>query len=139
MSKLLKTLTYLWFNKLFDIGKISLLNFFTLWGLIIQLFYYSGYLKKYQFSILILLIMIFLIGLVLTYIHPKKYVIPIIDFHIKNKKYVRFFDFIGHHVPLAFFIYNYDNTIPRDNLLFLFIIVSAYLIINNPFKIYRFY
>ena len=139
MSKLLRTLTYLWISKIFDIGKTSIFNFFTIWGLIIQLLLFHTYFRKFQFSILILLIIISMAGLVLTYIHPKKYVIPVINFEIKNKKYVRFFKVVGHHIPLMYFIYNYNKAIPKDNLLFLFITLFIYLLINNPFKIYRFY
>jgi hypothetical protein len=139
MSKLLRTLTNLWVSKIFDIGKTSVFNFFTIWGLVIQMLYYLGYLRQYQFSILLLLIIISIAGIILTYVHPKKYVIPVINFEIKNKKYVRFFDLFGHHIPLSFFIYNYNKNIPKDNLLFLFTISFVYLLINNPFKIYRFY
>ena len=49
--------------------------YFTYWGLIIQGLYYIGVLKKFQESVLVIVISVSVIGAILTYIYPRKIVV----------------------------------------------------------------
>jgi hypothetical protein len=110
---------------------------FTNWGYILILLFYLGLLTKYQHSILIILILTSLCSLYMNYINPGY-----ISFIYKNTKYKLskpvslYVDIIAHHLPLVIFIVYYNNKIPKDNLIFAFVVIILYLLFFNPFSIY---
>ena len=112
-----------------------LFRFFTIWGLFILSLYYLGPLKKFQYSILYLLITISLGALYLVYINPKRITIPYFNYHIKGRL-LYIVDILFHHLPLLLFLVTYDKTIKPDNLIFYLLVVSSYLLIFNPFYSY---
>ena len=116
---------------------IRLLTFFTFWGLVLQGLYYLGILKSYQFSILLLCIVISICGFIITYIHPKYIYIPYINIKIMGMANI-LFDIMLHQVPLLLFIMRYDKNIERDNGILFLLVILLYLLIFNPFKIYHF-
>jgi hypothetical protein len=125
-----------WFIIIIKTLFLMLFRFFTIWGLFILLLYYLGPLKKFQYSILYILITISLGAIYLVYINPKRLTIPYLNYHIQGRL-LRIVDILFHHLPLLLFLVTYDNTIKRDNLLFYLIIVSSYLLIINPFYSYN--
>ena len=124
-----------WFIIIIKTLFLMLFRFFTIWGLFILSLYYLGPLKKFQYSILYLLITISLGALYLVYINPKRITIPYFNYHIQGRLLL-IVDILFHHLPLLLFLVTYDNTIKPDNLLFYLIIVSSYLLIFNPFYSY---
>ena len=125
-----------WFIIIIKTLFLMLFRFFTIWGLFILLLYYLGPLKKFQYSILYILITISLGAIYLVYINPKRLTIPYLNYHIQGRL-LRIVDILFHHLPLLLFLVTYDKTIKRDNLLFYLIIVSSYLLIINPFYSYN--
>ena len=125
-----------WFIIIIKTLFLMLFRFFTIWGLFILLLYYLGPLKKFQYSILYILITISLGAIYLVYINPKRLTIPYLNYHIQGRL-LRIVDILFHHLPLLLFLVTYDNTIKKDNLLFYLIIVSSYLLIINPFYSYN--
>ena len=61
-----------WFIIIIKTLFLMLFRFFTIWGLFILLLYYLGPLKKFQYSILYILITISLGAIYLVYINPKR-------------------------------------------------------------------
>ncbi len=112
-----------------------LFQFFTFWGLFLQILYYCGFIKKYEYSLFFILLIISLGGFFITYINPKKLFIPYFDITIKNN-YLKFSDLIFHHLPLLIFLIKakFRN---KDNLGLAFIIIVLYLFIFNPYYIYK--
>ncbi len=110
---------------------------FTNWGYILLVLFYTGILTRYQYSILILLILISLSSIYIGYINPG-YISLIFD----NKKYKLskpvslYADIVAHHLPLFIFIVYYDSKIPKDNLVFACVVMILYLIFFNPFSVY---
>ena len=125
-----------WFIIIIKTLFLMLFRFFTIWGLFILLLYYLGPLKKFQYSILYILITISLGAIYIVYINPKRLTIPYLNYHIQGRL-LRIVDILFHHLPLLLFLVTYDNTIKKDNLLFYLIIVSSYLLIFNPFYSYN--
>ena len=93
------------------------IRFFTLWGFLISGLFYTGFLTKYQESILLILITISFFGLIITYVNPKKIVIPYFNIILKGKL-LQVLDILGHHIPLIIFLIKYNTKIKPDNLLF---------------------
>ena len=125
-----------WFIIIIKTLFLMLFRFFTIWGLFILLLYYLGPLKKFQYSILYILITISLGAIYIVYLNPKRLTIPYLNYHIQGRL-LRIVDILFHHLPLLLFLVTYDNTIKKDNLLFYLIIVSSYLLIFNPFYSYN--
>ena len=131
-------------NKVIDINFVSkiqllkycLFSYLTFWVLIIQFLFYIGYLKSYQFSILILVLLTSVCGFFISYINPKKLIIPIVNIKLSDKLIV-YLDAIFHHIPLLIFVMIYDKNIKKDNLSFCFLVIIVYLLINNPIKKYH--
>ena len=48
--------------------------YYTIWGLVLQMFYYLGVLKGFQESILLVVLTVSFVGLVITYIYPDTYI-----------------------------------------------------------------
>ena len=125
-----------WFYSCLKMLFFSFYGFFTHWVLTLLILYYLGPLRKYQTSIMYLLILTSLGGLYLTYINPKKFIVPYWKYEIKGNL-LRIIDLLFHHIPLLIFLVTYDNTIKKDNGIFLLVIISIYLIVLNPFKAYH--
>ena len=138
MSELFIKLVNLWADKSLDIIISSYYSFLTIWCIFFQILYYIGILKKFQFSIFLLTLIVSIIGFFITYIHPNKFVIPIINFEIKGI-YTKILDLIFHHIPLVILSIVYNKNIPKDNTYFLWIILMFYLLLNNPFNNYYLY
>lgn len=113
------------------------IRFFTLWGFVISGLYYTGIISKYQQSVLFILIMISFFGLIITYVNPKKIVIPYFNIVLKGKL-LQVLDILGHHLPLIVFLLKYNSKIKPDNLLFFAVITITYLLFINPFRTYCF-
>ena len=113
------------------------IRFFTLWGFLISGLFYTGFLTKYQQSILLILITISFFGLIITYVNPKKIVIPYFNIILKGKL-LQVLDILGHHIPLIIFLIKYNTKIKPDDLLFFAIITITYLFFINPFRTYCF-
>jgi hypothetical protein len=116
--------------------KYSIHSYFSFWVLFLQLLYYLGYLKQYQYSILILTLIVSICGFFINYINPKKIIIPIINIQLSEKHKI-YFDIVCHHLPLLLFVLIYDKNIKRDNLKFCFLVIFIYILFNNPIKIYH--
>lgn len=111
--------------------------FYTTWTILILLLYILGILKNLQSSVLLILLSVFYVGNILTYIFPRVIVIP----YIKRKmsgKMLKIFNLIFHVLPLVFFLILYDTRIKSDNLYFAVFSLLAYLIFFNPFRVYNY-
>ena len=137
MNELLLELVKVWGHKIYDIITISYYSFLTIWCIFLQLLYYIGILQKFQFSIFLIVLLVSVSGFIITYIHPKKYVIPIINFDIKGI-YTKILDILFHHIPLLIFSIMYNKKIKKDNTILFWVVLLLYLAMNNPFKIYYF-
>lgn len=114
----------------------SLFYFLTFYVLVLNILYHLNILKKYQTSIFLLTIIVSICGFCLTYINPKKYVVPVYNYEIKGHlKYL--VDIVTHHIPLIILALKYDNNIKHDNLLLFFGVICVYLIFNNPIDVYH--
>ena len=111
--------------------------YFTAWGLLLQILYYIGVLKKYQESVLLIVISVAFIGLVLTYIYPEKLKLQILDYTI-DKNIFQLVDLVFHQIPLILFLIMYDTKIKPDNLILGIVLILIYVILYNPYKIYGF-
>lgn len=111
--------------------------FYTTWAMLILILYILGILKKYQFSILLILITIFYIGNIITYVFPKKIVIPYVKRTISGNM-LKLFNLTFHVFPLLLFLILYDTNIKNDNLHFAFLSLLVYLILFNPIKVYNY-
>ena len=119
------------FKKIFNLTFI----YFTFWTLVIQALYYIGILKRYQESVLLLVGMVAFIGLVLTYIYPRKIKLKPIDYTIKGDK-LQIVDLICHQLPFIIFLVMYDKRIKPDNLILGSVILLIYVILFNPLEVY---
>ena len=113
----------------------SVLTYFTIWVFILQILYYMNILKKYQFSILLLTILVYIGGFFIVYINPKYLYISNLDLKIEGS-FLRIFDVLYHHFPIVIFLYNYNNTIKDDSGYFCLFIILIYVLVINPFKKY---
>ena len=109
--------------------------YLTFWGLLIQVLYYIGVLKKFQESILLLLITISVIGLIITYIYPREIALMAFDYEVKNDT-LQIIDLVTHQIPLIIFLVMYDKKIKPDNLIFAVSVFLIYCLIYNPFRVY---
>ena len=111
--------------------------FYTTWALLILILYILGFLKNFQSSILLILLTIFYVGSILTYVFPRVIVIPYIRRKISGRV-LKIFNLFFHVLPLVLFLMLYDTSIKSDNLYFALISLLVYLIFFNPFKVYNF-
>lgn len=109
--------------------------YFTMWGILLQFLYYIGVLKRYQESILFLLIIISVIGLIITYIHPRDVPLVSLNYVVKNETF-QLVDLALHQILLIIFLIMYDPKIKPDNLIFGVVLLLLYCLLYNPFKIY---
>ena len=112
------------------------ITYFTSWVFFIHILYHLGILKMFQYSLLILSIIVSILGLLITYIHPKKIYIPIIDRNINNKELI-LYDFIFHQLPLIVLLLFYNVNIKNDNTIFAISLIVIYLLLFNPIEIYK--
>ena len=112
-------------------------SFFTSWVITLNMIFYLGYLKEFQYSILYLTLLLPFIGTAMVHIYPKK-----LELNLCGQKYVvreqiyKVYNVIGHILPAILLYIHYDHKIPQDNLMFMMGIIIVYLLFNNPFKIY---
>lgn len=111
--------------------------FYTTWGLLILSLYSIGLLKKFQSSIFLILLTLFTIGNIITYIHPRVIVIPYIKRTISGKV-LKLFNLFFHVIPLVMFLILYDTKVKSDNLYFAVVSLLIYLIFFNPINIYNY-
>lgn len=121
---------------LFHIIYKSILLYFTFWVIILQCFYYLGFLKKYQYSIFLLTLLVSICGFIIIHIYPKKIITPVINYKLKYEECL-FMDLIFHHLPLIMLLIFYDNKTKNDNLILFALTILIYLLINDPIKIYH--
>ena len=112
------------------------ITYFTSWVFFIHILYHLGIFKMFQYSLLILSIIVSIIGLFITYVHPKKIYIPIIDRNIDNKELI-LYDFIFHQLPLIVLLLVYNVNIKNDNTIFAISLIVIYLLLFNPIEIYK--
>ena len=118
-------------------SQTRMITYFTIWVFILQLLYYSNIVKTYQFSILILSLLVYIGGFIIVYIHPRYLYIENLDLTLTGR-FLRIFDVFFHHLPIAIYLYNYDNSIKADSGYFCLFIILIYVLIINPFKKYSF-
>ena len=111
--------------------------FYTTWSLLFLILYILGIFKNFQSSILLILLTIFYVGCILTYVFPRVIVIPYIRRKISGR-ILKIFNLFFHVLPLVLFLILYDTSIKPDNLYFAVISLLVYLIFFNPFKVYNF-
>ena len=115
------------------------LNYFTIWILLFHLLFYSGFLKDFQASLLLLSVVVSINGFILVYFYPKKMPVKYLNFTADGKGLFNTYigDFIFHQLPLIFLLMNYDNRIPPDSLVFGCAIGALYIITQNYDKVYN--
>ncbi len=109
-------------------------QYLTSWVLILHILYHLNLLRRFQYSLLLLSVLISLIGFYITYIYPKKLLfnnIPI------EGNVLRLFDLLFHHLPLILLIIRYNRKIKNDNLIFALCVIILYLVFNDPIKMYN--
>ncbi len=116
---------------------LSSMCFYTTWAIIILMLYILGILKKFQSSIFLILLTIFYVGNIITYVFPRVIVIPYIKRKISGRM-LKIFNLIFHVLPLLLFLILYDTSIKGDSLYFAVLSLFAYLIFFNPFKVYNY-
>ena len=111
--------------------------YYTYWGLLIQLLYYIGVLKKYQESVLLVVITVSVIGAIITYVYPRRISLPDLDIYIDNKE-LQIMDLFVHQIPLLVLLIVYDSKIKPDNLYLAALSLLVYSLIFNPLYVYDF-
>ena len=124
-------------NKILKMCFFGSMRFFTTWGLLLLILYLFGFLKNFQSSIFVLLLTIFYIGSIITYVYPKIIEIPYLGRTISGNM-LKIFNLIFHVLPLFIFVIMYDVSIKQDNLLLAIFGLLFYVLINNPIKIYNY-
>lgn len=122
------------FLKMIFMGTIC---FYTTWGLLILALYSFGLLKNFQSSIFLILLTLFTIGNIITYIHPRVIVIPYIKRTISGKV-LKLFNLFFHVLPLVMFLIFYDTKVKSDNLYLAVVSLLIYLICFNPISVYNY-
>lgn len=115
----------------------SSICFYTTWAILLLFLYIIGILKNLQSSIFLILLTIFYIGSIITYIFPKVIVIPYIKRTISGKL-LKIFNLIFHVLPLVLFLVLYDTRIKSDNLYLAVFSLLLYLIFFNPINVYNY-
>ena len=130
MNMILKTT-----NNILRIMLLIVFKYITAWALILHILYYLGIFKKYQYSLLMISILISICGGFITYIYPKKIPLPMINTKIDGYL-LNIFDLMCHHFPLILLLIFYNRKIKNDNLIMALVIIIIYSILNNPLKVY---
>ena len=111
--------------------------FYTTWAILMLFLYIIGILKNYQSSIFLILLTIFYIGNIITYIYPRVIIIPYIKRTISGNV-LKIFNLIFHVIPLTLFLILYDTRIKSDNLYLAVLSLLLYIIFFNPLKVYNY-
>tara|TARA_Y100001936_G_scaffold175268_1_gene171776 strand:- start:445 stop:882 length:438 start_codon:yes stop_codon:yes gene_type:complete len=112
----------------------KLLNYFTIWVLIISTLYHLGEFQAYYLDLVFLHIFISALTIYIVYVEPREFTL-----NIGNKKIVlfgnklRIIDIIIHHIPLILLLWR--GGVYKKNYLF-FILPIFYRLTHNPMKIY---
>lgn len=129
---------YLFFtNEMLKMIFFGSMRFFTTWGLLLLLLFIIGFFKNYQASIFLLLLTIFYIGSIITYIFPRVIKVPYINRTISGTM-LKIFNLLFHVFPLFIFLLMYDVRIKQDDLFLAFFGLLIYVLIVNPFKVYNY-
>ena len=124
-------------NSILKMLLLGTMCFYTTWALILLLLYLLGILKDYQTSIFLVLITIFYVGNIITYINPRVIEIPFIKRKISGT-ILKLFNLVFHIFPLIIFLIFYDTKIPHDNLYLAVFSLLTYILLFNPIKIYNY-
>jgi|TARA_B110000285_G_C14819743_1_gene465916 hypothetical protein len=124
-------------NIILKMGFYSSVSFYTTWGIFLLFLYVLGILKKYQSSIFVILLTIFYIGNIITYVFPRVIVIPYIKRKISGKV-LKIFNLIFHVLPLVLFLILYDTRIKQDKLYLAVFSLLIYLVCFNPINVYNY-
>ena len=129
---------YLFFtNEMLKMVFFGSMRFFTTWGLLLLILFIIGFLRNYQASIFLLLLTIFYIGSIITYVFPRVIKIPYINRTLSGKL-LKIFNLIFHVLPLFIFLLMYDVRIKQDNLFLALFGLLIYVLIINPIKFYNY-
>lgn len=129
---------YLFFtNEMLKMIFFGSMRFFTTWGILLLILYSIGFLRNYQSSIFLVLLTIFYIGSIITYVFPKIIKIPYINRTISGNM-LKIFNLIFHVLPLFIFLVMYDVKIKPDNLFLALFGLLFYVLIINPIEIYNY-
>ena len=123
-------------NNILKILFLIPLRYFTAWVLFLHILYHLNIFRKYQYSLLVLSLLVSSIGGFITYVYPKKIDILYLDISIEGIS-LKLFDLVFHHFPLILLLYRYNSNINKDNMIVALIIIIVYLLINDPFKVYN--
>ena len=123
-------------NSILRITFLLSIRYFTAWVFCFHILYHLGILKNYQYSLLLLSIIVSVIGGYITYIYPKKMNIVYLNINIEGIG-LKLFDLLFHHFPFLILLYRYNSKIKKDNLMLALIMLIIYLLINDPFNIYN--
>ena len=124
-------------NFILKFNSMLVTTFYTAWALFLFLLYCCGILEKYQSSIFFILVTVFYFGMIMTYIHPKVIVIPLINRKISNDL-LKIYNLIFHVIPLLLFSILYNTRIKSDNLMLAIISLLIYLLLFNPLEVYNY-
>jgi len=115
-------------------------NYFTFWVITLQIIFYIGFIQKYQYSLLLLSILLPVIGSLLSHIYPRKLIYSKCNkkYIIDKKKYIITNIFL-HIIPSLIFIFFYNNKIKikKDNKIFMLLAILSYILMHNPFEKYN--
>lgn len=114
---------------------LNIFRYFTIWGLILQLVYYSFGLTRFSNSMLLILVIIYVGGLFITYIYPGYILLDLGTIYRIEGLQLILIDILFHQIPFYVFMCYYGYS-KMDNLLLGLLVVYIYLIFNNPLKIY---
>ena len=124
-------------NFMLKFNSILVTTFYTAWALFILVLYCCGILENYQLSVFFILATVFYFGMVMTYIHPKVIVIPLIKRKISNDL-LKIYNLIFHVIPLLLFLILYNTKIKNDNLLLGLVSILVYILLFNPLVVYNY-
>ena len=124
-------------NLILKMLMVSAFSFYTTWGLTLFILYALGILSRFQSSIFLILLNIFFVGMVITYVHPREIEIPFIKRKIGNNL-LKLYNLGAHVLPLVLFLYMYDTKIKSDNLYLAVFSLLIYVLLVNPIEVYNY-
>ena len=127
----------LFVNKILKIIFFGSIRFLTTWGVLLLILFMIGFFRNYQASLFLILLTIFYLGSLITYIFPRVIKIPYVNRTISGNM-LKIFNLIFHVFPLFIFLIIYDVKIKQDNLYLTLFCLLFYVLINNPLKIYNY-
>lgn len=114
------------------------LYLFTFWVIVLCIF--DEYTHKYV-NLLYLTFITLIIGLYISYVHPRYFRYPIDDETIRFEGFTKFYiiDLFSHIVPFIYILFKYKSYYASTSLIdmpFTFLILSMYYILLNTETIY---